>query len=1338
MNKNMLRHSGIIALALTALLLVVSWGSSALANDANGNDVKINHDIQVDVALLAELDENGRADYLIYFSQKADLSPAYEMDWHERGHFVMNTLRQTAEISQKNVRAYLDSADVAYRHFWIDNIIAVESGDLATLNGLMGFAEIGRIQLAVDMFLVEPEETSAAQLANSILAPEPNLVQIKATDTWALGIRGEGTVIANIDTGVRHTHQALVNQYRGHLGGGTFDHNFNWLDPDGGTTVPTDANGHGTHVMGTMVGYDGGANEIGVAPESEWIACRGCLTTSCPQTALLACAEWIAAPYAIGDPGSADPDMRPMAVNNSWGNCQQSYNDWYQGAVDAWHAAGVFPVFANGNSSNCGYSSPPGLNTVGNPARYGNVTGVGSSGTSNGMYAPHSNWGPTDNPDTVNPQPGWEDLKPQVIAPGVNIRSSLNSGDAAYGSAGWTGTSMSAPHVAGMVALMWQAAPCLIGDYATTETIIEMTATPIYYDDLGTGARWPNYATGWGEINVLAAVQEAQAMCGPTGTIEGTVTADGTGDPLANVNILATLNVTTTRSATTNAAGEYEINFAPEGTYEMTASVFGYLPQTVTDVEVISGTVTVQNFVLQQAPSHEVSGVVTDGTTGWPLYARIQVGGADVPPIWTDPADGSYSIILPEGITYTFTVDAWVDGYETYGREVGPLTSDQTENFGLQADLASCSAPGYSLSYLYFEDFQADDGGYTLEQTGTNPAPWQWGAPVTWPAECPAGTNCWGTNLTGNYNNNAGESLTSPVIDLSGVAPGEQLTARWYQANHIETFTWDKAYAEVSIDGGSWTIMWQNPGATVAEGWRELTYDITAAAGNNVQFRWRFTSDGSVNHPGLYVDRVAIAAGTACEPAEGGLVVGNVYDDNTGAPLVGALVASDDDSMATAATPDDPNVDDGFYTIFAAEGDSDVTASMSGGYADQTASLTIVDGTTSMQNFWLTAGWLVADPDEVTVTLATDSSFTLPLALSNEGAETTDYSLNVNLLYEDFEGSFPPAGWDVIDNGGNCVWQRNDEWPRPNYAGGDGFSAAADSDACGSGTTMNTELHTPVIDLSGTTTATLEFVASYRHLGSSSFRVHVSDDGGSSWDTLLTWSASVDPTGPGALVSLDLSPYAGSNEVIVSFHYTAPGWHWWAQIDQVRLIVDAADWLDVSQTAGNLDGGETDLIDLTFDSTGLSTGSYSAVLSIFNDTPYGTQTVPVTLNVVETADYGLELSPTTAAGSGDRGEMVPHSLTITNTGSVIDTYTLSASGHSWDVDHPASVIVDAGQSATVMVWVTVPNDAAFGATDTVVVTATSDGDPSQSASATLTTTAEWELMFLYLPIIVNQ
>jgi len=266
--------------------------------------------------------------------------------------------------------------------------------------------------------------------------------------------------------------------------------------------------------MGTMVGDDGAANQTGMAPGAEWIACRACSAGGgCPAVELLTCAEWIAAPYPIGTPAAADPDLRPQIVNNSWGDCDRAYDGWFQSVVDAWHAAGIYPVFSNGNASNCAYSQPPGCNTVGNPGRYGNVTSVGSTGQADGAYAPHSNWGPTDALDTVNPA-ALPTIKPQVVAPGVNIRSATATSDTSYDS--WTGTSMSAPHVSGLIALMWQAAPCLVGDYAATETIIQETANPIPYPSACGGegpGNLPNQATGWGEIDADTAVLAAIAHC---------------------------------------------------------------------------------------------------------------------------------------------------------------------------------------------------------------------------------------------------------------------------------------------------------------------------------------------------------------------------------------------------------------------------------------------------------------------------------------------------------------------------------------------------------------------------------------------------------------------------------------------------------------------------------------------------------------------------------------------------------------------------------------------------------------------------------------------------------
>jgi uncharacterized repeat protein (TIGR01451 family) len=157
------------------------------------------------------------------------------------------------------------------------------------------------------------------------------------------------------------------------------------------------------------------------------------------------------------------------------------------------------------------------------------------------------------------------------------------------------------------------------------------------------------------------------------------------------------------------------------------------------------------------------------------------------------------------------------------------------------------------------------------------------------------------------------------------------------------------------------------------------------------------------------------------------------------------------------------------------------------------------------------------------------------------------------LLAEDFE-TWPPPGWTIVDNGGDCVWDSNTFYARPNYAGGDGQCADADSDACGYETTMDTELRSPLIDLSGALPGTvLQFVGAYDDLGTGDYaEILISPDGGTNWNQELYWNEPHSPSGPGEVVVIDMTPYLGFTEVIISFHYVA-GWDWYFEIDQVRV-----------------------------------------------------------------------------------------------------------------------------------------------------------------------------------------
>ncbi len=151
---------------------------------------------------------------------------------------------------------------------------------------------------------------------------------------------------------------------------------------------------------------------------------------------------------------------------------------------------------------------------------------------------------------------------------------------------------------------------------------------------------------------------------------------------------------TQTFGTRSQADGSYLL-IAPVGTYTVTASAFGYFPEIVTGVEVLSGTETVQDFELAVAPSHVISGVVSDANTGWPLYAKITPTGVPIDPVWSDPVTGFYSMTLPEGSSYTFLCRGFCRRLPAEIRADRDDQQDMTRNIPLEVDATTCNAPGY-------------------------------------------------------------------------------------------------------------------------------------------------------------------------------------------------------------------------------------------------------------------------------------------------------------------------------------------------------------------------------------------------------------------------------------------------------------------------------------------------------------------------------------------------------------------------------------------------------------------------------------------------------------------
>ncbi|GAB3933046.1 hypothetical protein GCM10027614_03280 [Micromonospora vulcania] len=614
--------------------------------------------------LAKQLQAKSEGDFWIRFKDRADLSKASAIkDWNKRGTAVADALRKTAAESQSKIRAELDGSGAKYQTFWAANAIKVRSGSLAMAQKFAGHTEVEGLYAPVAYKVPEISKGTDEKVANAL---EWGVANINADDVWSqFGATGEGITIANIDTGVQFDHPALVNSYRGNNGDGTFDHNYNWFDAAGTCgAAPCDGNGHGTHTMGTMAGSDGGANQIGVAPGVTWIAANGC----CPSDeALITSGQWMLEPTDLSGQ-NPDASKRPNIINNSWGSQTPSNDPFMEDVTLAWEASGIFGVWSNGNSGpSCQSSGSPGsrINNYSAGAYDINNNIAGFSGRGVGQDG---------------------EIKPNISAPGVNVRSSVPGN--AYAS--FNGTSMAAPHLAGAIALLYSAAPSLVGDIGATRALLNGSAVDKADDQCG-GTAADNNVYGEGRLDALALLNAAPT--GGTGTVAGTVTDAATGAAIAGATV--TFAGPAARELTTAADGKYSA-ILPIGDYQVTIAAFGYASQT-TSATIADGATTTLNAALAAVPSVNVGGTVTDGSGhGWPLYAKVSVQGVAGVYDYTTPSNGRYSISLPAGQTYTLKIETQYPGYEVVTKQVVVGSGNATANVAVPVDTTSCTtAPGY-------------------------------------------------------------------------------------------------------------------------------------------------------------------------------------------------------------------------------------------------------------------------------------------------------------------------------------------------------------------------------------------------------------------------------------------------------------------------------------------------------------------------------------------------------------------------------------------------------------------------------------------------------------------
>ncbi|MBC8367930.1 S8 family serine peptidase, partial [bacterium] len=745
----------------------------------------------------------------------------------ERHRQVVEAL-QDATRSQRDLIAYLEtSGDVlCYRSHWIANLIVL-TATRAEIETIAARDDVLRVEPNFEPELIAPMGEFNPSGEREIGITE-GLVAVRAPEVWyELGYTGLTRLVGSFDTGVDGNHEALASRWRG-------NHEpwqECWLDVlDGGTSFPLDLDGHGTHTCGTITGV-APDDSVGVAWGAEWIACNGIdqPVSEDFDNDVFTCLEWFTDPD--GDPGTVD-DV-PDVIQNSWGvgehlSYPSCFDLWWT-TIDNLEAAGTVAVWSAGNNG-------PDPSSMGSPAdRAASLTNCFSVGavdaTNFGWPYPIANFS-SRGPTTCEVDPGLE-VKPEVVAPGVHVYSSLPGGIYGYND----GTSMSGPHVAGVVALMRQANPNL--DVDSIKQIIMDTAA-----DLGDPGEENTYGNGL--VDAYAAVS---AVIDGFGIVDGSVVnGSWLNLPLPGAKIEILGNGYTWF---TDEDGIF-YGLAAPGDYTIQASMPGFEPQDF-PITVIGESNVMQDFVLLDVAGPSISDVSEPITLP---------GGGQAEAISANILD--YSTVTSATLHFRINGGDWTTepmnlrNGEIYAGDLPPVPVNTAIDYyvsavdGLSQEASyPAGAPGDFLTLLATEQIYAyagedpPDFQWRLGMPGDDATGGQWvrvdpvGTEQSGAAVNPEddhtpdpGIKCFvtgsgapGENAFANDVDDGCTTLQSPLFDLSQAEKAYVNYWRWF-ANVLVTAD-DEFLAEISSDGGaSWVTLERE---TLNQNyWRETFIDLAS------------------------------------------------------------------------------------------------------------------------------------------------------------------------------------------------------------------------------------------------------------------------------------------------------------------------------------------------------------------------------------------------------------------------------------------------------------------------------------------------------------------------------